>query len=85
MPRKKIEATDGTPTPSAPRRRAPRTASRTTNGAAPRPTNGHAHVASPSYEQIAEAAYFRYLNRGGGDGADFDDWVVAERELTTNQ
>jgi hypothetical protein len=35
----------------------------------------------PSYDQIAEAAYHRYLKRGGGDGSDFDDWVEAEREL----
>ena len=35
----------------------------------------------PSYEQIAEAAYQRYLRRGGEHGRDFDDWVEAEREL----
>jgi hypothetical protein len=37
----------------------------------------------PSYDQIAEAAYLRYLNRGGSDGRDFDDWVAAEQELKT--
>jgi hypothetical protein len=36
---------------------------------------------SPSYDQIAEAAYQRYLSRGGYDGRDFDDWIEAEREL----
>ena len=36
---------------------------------------------SPTYDEIAEAAYQRYLRRGGGDGQDFDDWVEAEREL----
>lgn len=35
----------------------------------------------PSYEEIAEAAYQRYLRRGGEHGRDFDDWVEAEREL----
>lgn len=86
MPRKKTEATDGTPALSAPRRRATRTAApKTSNGTAAPPVNGSAHVTSPSYEQIAEAAYFRYLNRGGGDGADFDDWVVAERELSSGE
>ena len=35
----------------------------------------------PSYEEIAEAAYQRYLRRGGVDGQDFDDWLAAEREL----
>ena len=36
---------------------------------------------TPSYEEIAEAAYQRYLNRGGQDGHDFDDWLDAERSL----
>jgi hypothetical protein len=36
---------------------------------------------SPTYDEIAEAAYQRYLRRGGGDGRDVDDWVEAEREL----
>jgi hypothetical protein len=36
----------------------------------------------PSHEEIAQAAYFRHLNRGGSAGGDeFDDWVQAEREL----
>jgi hypothetical protein len=35
----------------------------------------------PSYEEIAERAYHRYLQRGGGPGNDFNDWVEAEREL----
>jgi hypothetical protein len=44
------------------------------NDAAPR-------GAHPSYEDIAQAAYERYLRRGGTDGQDFDDWLTAEREL----
>jgi len=36
---------------------------------------------SPTYDEIAEAAYHRYLSRGGVDGQDFDDWLEAEREL----
>ena len=35
----------------------------------------------PSYDEIAEVAYHRYLSRGGEGGRDFDDWVEAEREL----
>jgi hypothetical protein len=35
----------------------------------------------PSYEEIAEAAYQRYLSRGAAHGQDFEDWVEAEREL----
>jgi hypothetical protein len=34
-----------------------------------------------SYDQIAEAAYHRYLQRGGQHGQDFDDWLEAERSL----
>jgi hypothetical protein len=40
---------------------------------------------NPSYDEIAEAAYLRYLRRGGGDGQDFDDWVEAERELKSRR
>jgi hypothetical protein len=45
-----------------------------------RPGNGDAR-ADPSHEEIAEAAYHRYLSRRGGHGSDFDDWVEAERDL----
>jgi hypothetical protein len=33
-------------------------------------------------ERVATRAYELYLERGGGDGQDFDDWLAAERELT---
>ena len=36
---------------------------------------------TPSNEEIAEAAYRRYLERGGQHGRDFDDWLEAERSL----
>jgi len=35
----------------------------------------------PSHDEIAAAAYRRYLDRGGSDGLDFDDWLEAERSL----
>lgn len=35
----------------------------------------------PSEEDIRLRAYQRYLARGRGDGADFEDWLEAEREL----
>jgi hypothetical protein len=38
-------------------------------------------VYSPTYDEIAEAAYQRYLQRGALHGRDFDDWLEAEREL----
>jgi hypothetical protein len=33
-------------------------------------------------EQIERRAYELYLERGGEDGGDLADWLVAERELT---
>lgn len=36
---------------------------------------------APSDDDIRERAYHRYLQRGGGHGLDFEDWVEAEREL----
>ena len=39
----------------------------------------------PSEEEIRSRAYRRYLERGGGDGQDFDDWLEAERELRRQQ
>ena len=35
----------------------------------------------PSEEEIRMRAYRRFLERGGVDGQDFDDWLEAEREL----
>ena len=35
----------------------------------------------PSEEDIRLRAYLRYLERGGGQGLEFEDWVEAEREL----
>jgi hypothetical protein len=35
----------------------------------------------PSEEDIRRRAYQRYLERGGGHGRHFDDWLEAEREL----
>lgn len=36
----------------------------------------------PSAEDIARRAYAIYEERGRTDGADLDDWLQAERELT---
>ena len=44
-------------------------------------TMGGSTTAQPTYDEIAEAAYQRYLRRGGNDGYDVDDWIEAEREL----
>lgn len=39
----------------------------------------------PSEDEIRERAYHRYLQRGGGHGMDFEDWLEAERELRTQK
>jgi hypothetical protein len=39
----------------------------------------------PSEEDIRLRAYHRYLERGGGHGMDFEDWLEAERELRTQK
>lgn len=51
-----------------------------TNGVAGTTETGTTEY-QPSHEEIAQAAYFRHLQRGGTEGADFEDWLEAEREL----
>ena len=46
------------------------------------PANGRPE---PSRAEIAEAAYFRHLNRGGRHGDEFSDWIEAERELKSRR
>jgi len=76
--------------PSAQRRPATATSSQvqsSSDGAAQIDTaadmsgTANADQGSPGYHEIAEAAYHRFLRRGGQDGGDVDDWVEAEREL----
>ena len=57
------------------------------SGRAEEPVQGEATNASlsmgsePSEEDIRMRAYQKYLERGGGHGRDYDDWLEAEREL----
>ena len=39
----------------------------------------------PSENDIRLRAYHRYLERGGGHGMDFQDWLEAERELRSKK
>jgi len=48
-------------------------------------STGGAAAFNPTYDEIAEAAYQRYLQRGGSDGQDFEDWLEAERELKSRR
>jgi Protein of unknown function (DUF2934) len=36
---------------------------------------------APTNAQIAQRAYYRYLERGRIDGSDLDDWFAAEADL----
>src|SRR5689334_2155412 len=85
MANKKISSVPDTPAPPA-APRAPR--KRTAAAARPKGANGDARrsaaadaPAPPTHEQIAEAAYHKYLSRQGAGGSDFDDWLEAERDL----
>jgi hypothetical protein len=76
MAKKKSAATDipTSSTASAARKR--------TSGAAARANASNGDTRRhPTHDEIAEAAYHRYLSRQGGGGSDFDDWLEAEREL----
>jgi hypothetical protein len=42
----------------------------------PSPTNG-----GSSRDRIAQRAYELYLARGRTDGSDWEDWLLAEREV----
>ena len=64
----------------APRKRA--TSKNKPNGEVESNAGGVAvEPARPSDEDIRVRAYHRYLERGAGHGADFDDWVEAEKDL----
>ena len=92
MPNKPADqsATSGTARPRAPRK--PKnngaTADDSTSQSAGQMSSqiaGLPQSSEPSYDQIAEAAYHRFLRRGGGPGDDFNDWVEAERELKSRR
>lgn len=46
---------------------------------------GATTAAAPERAQIAERAYQKYVERGGSDGRDLDDWLEAERELARSE
>ena len=87
MAKKKTSEQPSAPTAPA-RRRAPskkRVAAASANDNAPvilaASAPGNGGRPEPTQAEIAEAAYFRHLNRGGGHGDEFSDWIEAEREL----
>jgi hypothetical protein len=40
-----------------------------------------APLGAPTHEEIAARSYELYLERGGGDGHDVEDWLQAEQQL----
>jgi hypothetical protein len=69
-------------TPGTPRKRA--TPKNKPNGKVESTGNGGVIAPSepePTDDDIRVRAYHRYLERGGNHGADFDDWVEAEKDL----
>jgi hypothetical protein len=47
-----------------------------------RPSGDPGHYGSLELsDRVAARAYELYLERGGGDGRAWDDWLAAEREL----
>ena len=44
-------------------------------------SNGNGSNGSISNDEVARKAYELYMSRGGGHGADFDDWIEAEKQL----
>ena len=38
---------------------------------------------APSDEDVRVRAYFRYLERGGSNGASHEDWAEAKKDLTS--
>ena len=39
------------------------------------------HRTSPTHDEIAQLAFNLYEERGGEDGHDVEDWLLAEHEL----
>ena len=76
-------ASEGAKAPAARRRSTSATTSAPRVRAAARSADSKA--TDPTYAEIAEAAYRRYLSRGGAHGRDFDDWLEAERELRSRR
>ena len=89
MAKKKTNPEDSSVPPAAPRRRAAPKAGKASGAvsAAASPTTASSGngKTEPTKAEIAEAAYFRHLNRRGAQGDEFRDWIEAERELKSRQ
>ena len=71
------------PAPAKPSARttAPKAVANKKVAAGNRKTTSVSMASEPSEDDIRLRAYHRYLERGGGHGMDFEDWLEAKREL----
>jgi DUF2934 family protein len=71
------------PAPAKPRARtqAPKAAANKDVAARSLKSTSVSMASEPSEDDIRLRAYHRYLERGGGHGMDFEDWLEAKREL----
>jgi hypothetical protein len=76
-----VPATEPTPpqttSADAPRLRRTRTTRKLASATAAAPVE----PSMPSFEQIAQRAYFRFVERGRTPGHELEDWFAAETEL----
>jgi len=56
-------------------------ATRAADTFAARPDDDVSSEYAPTEDEIRYRAYLLYVERGGGHGMDFEDWLRAEREL----
>ncbi len=54
------------------------------SAAAPQ-TTGDTTAAVPERDRVAMRAYELYLERGGSEGGELDDWLAAEREVVGSE
>jgi hypothetical protein len=80
MAKKKSSATDISAAPVSAASVAAQTARKRMAAARPKAGSGNTRH-DLTHDEIAEAAYHRYLSRQGAGGSDFEDWVEAERDL----
>jgi hypothetical protein len=55
------------------------------NATKARPARVAPKPSAPSHEAVAQRAYELFLQRGGGEGQDLEDWLRAESELRAAQ
>lgn len=67
-----------TPKPASPRRTRPMRPTRSAGTARKAAVDAHTH---PTHDDIAARAYELFMRRGGQHGSDWEDWLLAEREL----